>query len=213
MSFQAEIYRIADELRAIASLGLQFATDPYDKARSEKVLALSARLLASLEKRSPEDVLEDYEGDLTHISPVLGSDAAVFRGGKLLLIRREDDGLWAMPGGLVDVGETWTAGAVRELREETGVKGSVVRLLGLFDGRVWGSRTRFHLYHAVFEVEADEGDPVSGPETTDVGFFAEDDLPDLSAGHRMRVPFVFKLHNGEERAPYYDPPGDIELGH
>ena len=48
MSIQAEIYEIADELRAIASLGLQFAKDSYDKERSGKVMALSARLLASV---------------------------------------------------------------------------------------------------------------------------------------------------------------------
>ena len=114
MSFQAEIYQIADEMRAIASLGLQFTEDPYDKERCEKVLALSARLLAFLEQRSPNDVLVDYQGDLAHVSPVQGSEAAVFRDGRLLLIRREDDGRWAIPGGLVDIGETWTAATLRE---------------------------------------------------------------------------------------------------
>ena len=203
---QDDIYQIADELRAIASLGLQFSETSYDKERYEKTLALSARLLASLEHRTPNEVLDEYRGNLAHVSPLLGADAAVFRDDQLLLIKRADDGLWAMPGGLVDIGETWAEAALRELREETGVQGTVAQLLGLFDGRLWGSKWRFHLYLAVFEIQANTADPVSGPETSDVGFFSANALPDLSAGHHLRIPFIFKIREAAVPVPYWDPP-------
>ena len=82
----------------------------------------------------------------------------------------------------------------------------MVQLLGLFDARLWGSRWRFHPYHAVFEIESKSGDPVAGPETSDVDFFSENGLPDLSAGHRLRVPFVFRIRREAIPVPYWDPP-------
>ena len=197
MPFQDDIYRIADELRAIASLGMRYAENAYDSERYTKVLALSARLVAGLEERSPDEVLVEYEGNLMHVSPILAAEAAVFRDERILLIKREDNGLWAMPGGLTEVGETWAGSAQRELHEEAGVQGKVARLLGVFDSRMAARPAKFQLYIGCFEVEVFEGEPISGPETTDVGFFPEDALPDLSHGHQLQVPLVFKLHRGE----------------
>ncbi|NUO46302.1 MAG: NUDIX domain-containing protein [Streptomyces sp.] len=63
--------------------------------------------------------------------PVVG---AVVRDepGDLLLIERSDDGYWALPGGLVDVGESFTQAVVREVREETGLDIAVTGLVGLY---------------------------------------------------------------------------------
>lgn len=56
--------------------------------------------------------------------PRVGVGAVVFRDGKVLLVRRgipPSEGLWAIPGGLLELGESLAAGAEREIREETGV--------------------------------------------------------------------------------------------
>jgi ADP-ribose pyrophosphatase YjhB (NUDIX family) len=50
----------------------------------------------------------------------------------LLLIERADDGYWAMPGGMVEVGECFTEAAVREVREETGLEVAITGLVGLY---------------------------------------------------------------------------------
>ena len=111
-----------------------------------------------------------------------------------------------MPGGATEVGETWAESVERELREETGVQGTATKLLGVFDARLWGSRTKQHVYASVWLVEIDEHQiPIAGPETTGVGFFAEDALPDLSPGHKERVPAVFQLVRGDLSIPYFDP--------
>ena len=84
------------------------------------------------------------------------------------------------------------------------VKGRATRLLALVDSRLWRSRSKTHFYHPVFLVELEGQEPSPGPETTGVGFFAEDDLPPLSPGHDMAVPLVFKLLRGEVPSPYFD---------
>ena len=206
-----EIYQIADELRSIANLGLRFSADPYDRERYDRVLSASARLVAALDERSPEEVLVQFKDNLGHISPNAGSNAAVFRDGRVLLVRREDDGLWALPGGLVDVGEPLAEAAQRELLEEANVRAIPIQFLGIWDSRSVRGRTKAQMYWAVFLVEAEPGEPESGPETTDVGFFPEDDLPALTPGHHVVVPMVFKMHRGEIAAPYFDAPGRSQV--
>ena len=202
------IYLIADELRSIADLGLHYAENDYDRERYSRTLALSARLIAAIEQRPSDEVMEEYEGSLPHATPYVAADAAVFRDGRILLIRREDNGLWAMPGGATEVGETWAQSAERELHEEAGVEGTATRLLGVFDSRLWGSRAKYHIYSSVWLVEvSDDQTPIAGPETTGVGFFSQDNLPDLSPGHQSRIPVVFKLARGELSVPYFDKTG------
>ena len=206
MSFQDEVYLIADELRSIASAGAFYAENEYDRERYDRALSLSARLVAAIEKRPADDVMEEYQQNLMHMTPLVGAEAVVFRDGAMLLIKREDNGLWAMPGGLTDVGETWAQSAERELREETGVVGTATKLLGVFDSRLWSSLSKYHLYASVWRVEPhDDRAPIAGPETTGAGFFPEHDLPALSPGHERRVPMAFKLARGEMPVPYFDP--------
>src|SRR6266540_2892654 len=52
--------------------------------------------------------------------------------GAMLLIKRGDNGLWALPGGAQDVGESTTEAVVREVREETGVVVRVTGLVGIY---------------------------------------------------------------------------------
>ncbi|MEX0783783.1 MAG: NUDIX hydrolase N-terminal domain-containing protein [Dehalococcoidia bacterium] len=201
------LYLVADELRAIANAGLRYAANDYDRDRYERVLGLSARLVAALDDRPAAGVLAEYRGNLDRMFPAVGADAVVIRAGTILLIRRSDDGLWAMPGGGVDVGETLAEAATRELHEETGLEGNATRLLGVWDSRLVGSPLKFHLYHVSMLVEAD-GDPIPcPPETTEAAFFAGDSLPPLSGGHQVIVPKVLKLLANDSPA-YFDP----ELG-
>ncbi len=69
-------------------------------------------------------------------SPPLAADCVVFdERGRLLLIKRGREpfkGRYALPGGFVEIGETVEAAALRELKEETGIEGRIMRLIGLY---------------------------------------------------------------------------------
>lgn len=52
--------------------------------------------------------------------------------GKILLIRRSDNDNWALPGGAIDLGESMTQAAVREVEEETGIDCEVTGLVGIY---------------------------------------------------------------------------------
>ena len=203
---QDDIYLAADELRAIATMGLQYAHDEYERDRAERTLAVSLRLKSKLEGTSFEHLLDEFrQDDWRHVSPVHGAECAVFRDGKILLIQRSDNQLWAMPGGLAEVGQTPAETALRELREETGMKGRIIQLLALWDSRLWKSTGTRHLYGHTFLAESHDLPGISN-EALASGFFAEDQLPPLSSDHNGRVPLMFKLFRGELPIPYFDRP-------
>jgi len=166
MSLADSLYQIADQLRSIASNGLRFAENGYDRERYEQVLKESARIVAALEGASPEAVLAQYTGGLPHLSPIVCVEAVVVRDlvtsdlgasdPAILLIQRRDDRCWAIPGGVAEVGETTAQAAERELWEEAGVRGRASRLLGVFDSRLWHSRSRLQLCVAMFLVETQD---------------------------------------------------------
>ena len=59
MESEDNIYLVADELRSIADLGLHYSENDYDRERYGRALSLSARLVAEMEKRSADDVLQE----------------------------------------------------------------------------------------------------------------------------------------------------------
>jgi len=202
-----EARRIAAELREVAAFGLNFARPgSHDEERWLRVLATSARLMAAANGQTTDELLTRYRDNYFEVGPLASGEAAVFHAGKLLLVRRTDDGLWALPGGITDPGETLAATARRELWEEAGVDGRVTQMLGVFDSRLWHSAKRIHFYHAVFLIAADDPTPRPSPEVSAADYFAEAELPPLSPGHHLRAPFVFRQMRGEAPIPYFDPP-------
>ena len=94
---------------------------------------------ALTDTRSVEEILALYSGDIGVQTPKVAAFGAVFDGqGRVLLMQRSDNRLWAMPGGMVEVGETAAQAAEREFWEETGVHVRAERLLGIYDNQcVW----------------------------------------------------------------------------
>jgi ADP-ribose pyrophosphatase YjhB (NUDIX family) len=52
--------------------------------------------------------------------------------GEILLIQRSDNGNWALPGGAIDIGESLTQAAIREVQEETGITCQITGLVGIY---------------------------------------------------------------------------------
>lgn len=204
----AALQDIADELRAIGQTGLFYARredDEYDIARYERVLALAARLFALTDTRSADEILAIYNGDIGVQSPKIAAFGAVFDAeGRILLMQRADNRLWAMPGGMVEVGETAAQAAEREFWEETGVRVRAERLIGIFDNRAYGGRAPFQTYLVGFMCSHVSGTPHQTSEALDVGYFPEDDLPPLTPGARDRVPQAFAWQRGERTEPHFE---------
>ncbi|MEW2416803.1 NUDIX domain-containing protein [Streptomyces sp. NPDC046866] len=111
--------------------------------------------------------------------------------GRVLLIHRSDNDLWALPGGGVDTGESVADAAVRETREETGFDVEVTGLVGLYtnprhviaydDGEV---RQQFSI---CFSARIVGGEPRTSGESKAVAFLAPDDLDGMRIHPSMRL--------------------------
>jgi 8-oxo-dGTP pyrophosphatase MutT (NUDIX family) len=194
------IVEIADELRALATNGLHWASNEYDHARYDKVLELAAQLLSLADMRDSAEIERVFRGDLGVRSPLTGVSAAIFNTeGKILLTQRKDNGKWCMPGGLADVGEPPSFVAVRETWEETGLVVKPKRLIGIFDSRLSGSPEPVHVYHLDFLCDQIGGDLALTNETIAYGYFAEEETHGLSmhGSHAHRVPYAFQAYRSE----------------
>ena len=128
-----DILPLLDELQTIARNGLNFSANPYDRERFERLLALVTKYYGQALDLPPVEVRQRLVGELGYITPKVGAEAAIFDdGGRILLVRRSDDGLWCLPCGWVEPNESPEEAAVREAREETGLEIQARQLVGVF---------------------------------------------------------------------------------
>jgi ADP-ribose pyrophosphatase YjhB (NUDIX family) len=121
--------------------------------------------------------------------------AAIFdAGGRLLLMKRSDNGHWCLPGGGVEIGESVGQAAVREAFEETGLRVHARRLVGVYSDPAYYSVARYpdgntvQYVSVLFECEITGGELRGSEEDEGLGFFAPDQLPEpLLWSHRIRI--------------------------
>lgn len=127
--------------------------------------------------------------------------------GRILLIRRDDNGNWSMPGGAMDPGESLTACAVRETLEETGISIEVTGLVGIWtdprhrieytsDGEV---RQEFTIIYAGRYLA---GDPTPSAESTHVEWVSPEIVPTLQMDRSQRIRIDWALNHSD---PHVDP--------
>ncbi|MFN8472121.1 MAG: NUDIX hydrolase N-terminal domain-containing protein [Anaerolineae bacterium] len=171
-------------LLSLARQGLHFSDNPYDRDRYNHLLTIAAEMRSTVEGGVLEEVEAALWESMTGTVPVPVVDGAVFDdAGRILLVQRHDDGLWAMPGGALEVGETPAEGACRETLEETGIVVRARALVGVYDSRFCGTRSTWQLYHFVLLCAPVSGEPRPSYETLDARWFDPDALPPLSPGH------------------------------
>ncbi len=125
---------------------------------------------------------------------MLTVDAVVFRLNgedmEVLLIQRKHDpfeGMWALPGGFVDMDETVEQAVVRELEEETGLRLDKLKQLFTFSeiGRDPRGRTVSVTFFGITEM--DNSTVKGGDDAKDAQWFQLDQLPDLAFDHIKAV--------------------------
>ena len=195
-------------LQAVAQEGLTYAQNPFDAARYARLKELTAEIAQALGGGDPAPLRLAVEQSEGYLTPKLDVRAAVFDDeGRVLLVRERSDGRWTLPGGWADVGEGVAAGAVREVREESGYEVVHERLLGLYDRERWGHPPMsWYTLKAVSACRLVGGEARLSDETDAVAWFGRDELPELSPG-RTSLPLlrrVFEHHDDPTLPPDVD---------
>ena len=116
--------------------------------------------------------------------PVLAASVAVIRDGRILLAARgkpPSEGLFSLPGGMVELGETLAEAALRELREEVGVEAKLIGFVAPVEviERDPEGRVRLHMVVAAHAVRWVSGEPQTGPEARDVRWVTHAEIDSL----------------------------------
>ncbi|WP_214108077.1 NUDIX hydrolase [Acrocarpospora catenulata] len=112
--------------------------------------------------------------------------------GDVLMIRRSDNGNWAVPGGAIDLGESLPAAGVRETLEETGIVCEITGLVGTYtDPRhviLYTSNGEARQeFSIVLTAQAVSGEPTPSSESTEVQWVPRDQVTGLKMDRSMRL--------------------------
>ena len=171
----------AVELQSLAQAGLTYGRDRFDLERYQRIRDIAAEMVARQAELPVEKVRDLFCMESGYQTPKLDTRAAVFQNGKILLVR-ESDGRWAMPGGWVDVNVSVAENAVKEVREEAGLTVTADRVIAVQD---WAKRNpaphrAYGICKVFFQCSYVSGGFQPNSETTESGWFPENALPELA---------------------------------
>jgi ADP-ribose pyrophosphatase YjhB (NUDIX family) len=178
----------AKRLQGIASTGVHFSREKFDRERYEEIAAIANDILACLAQvpvARIESLLLDFGAG--YATPKVEVRGALFHHDKILLVKEASDGLWALPGGFADIGRSPSENIEKELWEEAHVRARATALYGVRHKARHDYRQDSRDFYKLFFLctQLDDAAPVHGGETSAVGFFARDALPPLSLGRTI----------------------------
>jgi len=116
--------------------------------------------------------------------PSITVDAVILKENKIVLIKRRNAPFkeyYALPGGFVDYGERTEDAVIREVKEETGLKTKIEKLLGVYSAP--DRDPRGHTITIVYKLNITGGKLSAGDDAKEIGLFALDKLPRLAFDH------------------------------
>jgi ADP-ribose pyrophosphatase YjhB (NUDIX family) len=179
----------AREIQAVAQTGLAFSKDPYDLERYAALRRLAVRIMAEHTGTDPGRIEALFDAETGYATPKIGVRGAVFDASSRILMVREaaDQHRWTLPGGWAEVNQTPAQSVVREVSEESGYQVRAVKLAAVWDrAKQAQPATAFSVVRMFFICVPEGGEPRTSLETSEIGWFAEHEVPaDLSLGRTL----------------------------
>jgi ADP-ribose pyrophosphatase YjhB (NUDIX family) len=194
----------AQKIQSISQAGLTFSKDVFDIERYEELRDLSAEIVAEYTDAEFKNIKNLYLNEKGYQTPKADVRGAVFEENRILLVKEKINNKWSLPGGFCDTGLSAKENVIKEIKEESGYEVQYKKLLALLDYHKHPHPPQPFQYYKIFiQCEIVGGNPGGGLETSEIGFFEEDNLPELSVDRntesQIRLLFEF-LRNPEKEA-------------
>jgi len=189
----------SQKLQAISQNGLTYAKDKFDLQRYSQLQEIVAEIISEHSNHNHKKVQNYLSSEMGYATPKIDMRGVVLKEGKILLVKEKADGLWTLPGGWADIYETPSGNIEREVWEESGFEVKAVRLLAVYDRSKHGHFPEYpsYVYKFFFFCEITGGEARPSMETSDVGFFDINDLPELSIA-RVTEKQIHRMMNLKE---------------
>jgi len=199
---------LAKQVQAQAENGLHYSENDYDLDRYTNLEEVAIHMISLITGLSSETVQVATSEKNGYRTPKVDVRSVVFNDrDEILMVKERADECWSLPGGWCDVGYTPTETAEKEAEEEAGIKVKVSRLLAVFDKKCHDHpEDLFYAYKIFLECEAENYEISTGMETLDVGFFKQDELPELSTPRNTagQIQKMFDFHFNRIQWPIVD---------
>lgn len=192
----------AVELQSLAQAGLFYGKDPFDLERYERIRAIAAEMISEKTQIPMETVWDLFCGETGYQTPKLDTRAAIFRDGKILLVK-ESNGAWSLPGGWVDVDRSVKENVIKEVKEEAGLDVTAERIIAVQDREKHNRPVYAYKICKIFVLCSVVGGCFRpNIETVDSGYFGLEELPPLGEDKttRTQVEMCFDAYH----APHWD---------
>ena len=201
-----EWMRTAVEMQFIAQAGLAYSKDPYDLERFGRLRELAAGMLSRGSGMPIQAVRDVFLCETGYQTPKIDTRAAVVEDGRILLVQ-ENTGLWALPGGWMDVDTTISQNTAKEAFEEAGLQVLPRRLIALQEHNLHNPPTLAIGIVKVFVLcERLSGNFQANIETIRSGFFSPEELPPLATSKttEAQVRMCLAAAKDEDWQPLFD---------
>lgn len=147
-------------------------------------LSVDIRDILKVNANYNKDYVKYIRSMVGHNKIIMNASGAIIeKDGLILLQRRSDNGKWGLPGGIMEMDETYQEGAIREVKEETGLDIKLDYLVGIYHNKnlKWPSGDKAHVICAVYKAHILSGDIQKDHESLELKFFSKDNLPEIAA--------------------------------
>lgn len=196
----------AIELQSLAQAGLTYGKDIYDKERYERIRDISAEIVSNYTDIEIEKVKDLFCNEVGYQTPKLDTRAAIFEEGKILLVR-ENNGKWSLPGGWVDVNVSVKENTIKEVKEESGLDVSADKIIAVQDRAKHNLPVYAYGVCKVFVLcSVLGGQFVENIETTEFQYFGEFEIPEFAEekNNLEQIKMCFRAYRSENWETEFD---------
>lgn len=194
-----DLFTLLEEVRVIARNGLNYTKDIFDRERYQRLLELISQTYGEQMEVPVEAIREQFLAEIGHITPKVGSNAAIFNEqGEILLMERSNGTGWCLPCGWLEANESPSEASVRETWEETGLNIRVLRLIDIFTRKPSAVNGPFTTLSVVYLCEVIGGELRLSHEGRALRYWKIDEMTDWHATHEHHARAAYtewqKLH-------------------
>lgn len=196
----------AVELQGLAQAGLYYGKDQFDLERYERIREISAEMISYKTEIPLEKVKELFCNETGYQTPKLDTRAAIFREDKILLVK-ENNGKWSLPGGWVDVDVSVKENTIKEVKEEAGLDVTADLVIAIQDREKHNLPVYAYKVCKVFVLcTLIGGNFQKNIETVDSGYFGLEELPALAEAKNNyeQIKMCFDAYHSDHWVTQFD---------
>ena len=191
---------------SLAQSALYYCKDKYDIERFERIREISAEMISQQADMPFEKAKDLFCCEVGYQTPKMDCRAAIIEGDKILLVK-ENDGRWSMPGGWVDVDLSVKENTIKEVKEEAGLDVTADLVIAIQDREKHNQpRYAYKICKVIILCTVIGGHFEKNLETVDSGYFSIDELPPLAEDKNTKeqIAMCFEAAGAEHWKTQFD---------